>query len=97
MPPNPDPQDVLQAIQGDAQRHISRLGHRPVVLPYLVVDGIHEDERIHRLQRPVLSGRNLRRDLLADLRHQRRRDLHIVQLFDLLRNVPLAHPAEVRR
>ncbi len=52
MLPNPDSQDVLPAVYGDAQNHIRRLGHIPVVLPYLVVDGVHKDERIHRFQRP---------------------------------------------
>ena len=33
---------------------------------------------IHRLQRPVLPCRHLRHDLLRDLRHQIRRDPHII-------------------
>ena len=34
--------------------------------------------------------------LLADLAHQLRRDVHIVQVLDLLRDVTLAHPASIQ-
>ena len=97
MLPNPYSEDVLPSIHGDSQDHIRRLRHIPVILPHLVVDGIHEDERIHCLQRPVLPRCYLWHDLFADLRHQLRRDLHIIQFFDLLRDVPLAHPAGIQR
>ena len=39
---------------------------------------------------PVLPRRNFWHDLLTDLAHQFRRDIHIVQALDLLRDVPLA-------
>ena len=67
-----------------------------MVFLHLVMDGVQKYERIHRLQRPVLPCRNLRHDLLADLAHQLRRDVHIVQILDLLRDVTLAHPAGIQ-
>ena len=46
--------------------------------------------------RPVLPGRYFRHDLLADLAHQLRRDVDIIQALDLLRDIPLAHPAGIQ-
>ena len=96
MLPDPDAQDVLCAVHGDAQNHICRLGLVLMVFLHLVVDGIQKHEEIHHLQRPVLPRRGLWHDLLADLAHQLRRDVHVVQTLDLLRDVPLAHPADVQ-
>ena len=94
---DPDSQDVLSAIHGDTQHHIGCFGHVPPVFPNLIVNGVHEHERIHRLQRTVLPGCDLRHDLFADLRYQLRRDLHAVQFLDLLSDIPLAHTAGVQR
>lgn len=68
-----------------------------IVLYWDIVNGVHEHERIHRLQRTVLPGCDLRHDLFADLRYQLRRDLHAVQFLDLLSDIPLAHTAGVQR
>ena len=67
MLPDPDAQDVLCAVHGDAQNHIGRLGLVLMVFLHLVVDGVQKYERIHRFQRPVLPRRHLRYDLLADM------------------------------
>ena len=93
---NPDSQNVLPAIHGDTQHHIGCFGHVPPVFPNLIVNGVHEHKRIHRLQRAILPGCDLRHDLFTDLRHQLRRDLHAVQLLDLLSDIPLAHAAGVQ-
>ena len=77
MLPNPHAQNVLPAVHGNAQNHVSRLGHIPMVLTHLVMDSIHEDERIHRLQRTILPRCHFRHDLFRNLRHQVRGDLHI--------------------
>ena len=61
------------------------------------MNGVHEHKRIHRLQRTILPGCDLRHDLFADLRYQFRRDLHAVQFLDLLSDIPLAHAAGVQR
>ena len=90
-----DTEDIFSAIHGDTQNHISSLGHIAVILFDLVVDGIHEDERIDVFQRPILPGIDLRHDLFADLAYQIRRDFHIVKALDLLCDVPLAHAAGV--
>ena len=96
MRPNPDPQDVLPTIHGDAQHHIGRLGHIPVIFLDLIVDGVHEHEGIDRFQRPVLPGAYFRHDFFTDFAHQLRGDLHIVQALDLLGNVPLTHSAGIQ-
>ena len=61
------------------------------------MNGIHKHKRIHRLQRAILPGCDLRHDLFTDLRYQLRRDLHAVQFLDLLSDIPLAHAAGVQR
>ena len=94
---DPDAQNILPAIHGDTQHHIGCFGHVPPVLPHFVVNGIHEHKRIHRLQRTILPGCDLRHDLFTDLRYQLRRDLHAVQFLDLLSDIPLAHAAGVQR
>ena len=66
---DPDAQDVLPAIHGDTQHHIGSLRHVSSVFPNLVVNGIHEHEGIHRLQRTVLPGCDLWHDLFTDLRY----------------------------
>lgn len=90
---DPHAQNVLVPVHGDSQHHT---GHIAVILFDLVVNGIHEHEGIDRFQRTVLLSVDLRHDLPTDLAHQLRRDLHIVQTLDLLRNVPLAHAAGVK-
>ena len=97
MLPNPDTQNVFSAVHGNAQNHISCLGHIAVVLFNLVVDGVHEDKRVHGLQRPVLPGVDLRHDLFGNFAHQLRGNFHIVETLDLLCNIPLAHAAGVQR
>ena len=96
MRSDPDDQDILPTVHGDAQHHIGRLGHIPVIFLNLIVDGVHEHEGVDRLQWTVLPGRHFRHDLLRNLAHQLRGDLHIVQALDLLGNVPLTHPAGVQ-
>ena len=58
---------------------ISRLGHIAVILFDLVMDGVHEDERIDSLQWPVLPGIDLRHVLFGNLAHQLRGNFHIVE------------------
>ena len=93
---DPDSQNILPAVHGDTKDHIGSLGHVPPVFPDLVVNGVHEHERIHRLQRTVLPGYDRGHDFFADLRYQLRRDLHTVQFLDLLGDIPLAHTAGVQ-
>ena len=93
---DPDTQNVLPAVHSDTKNHIRCLGHIPVILFDLVVNGVHEDERIDVLQGTVLPGSDLRHDLFTDFCHQLRGNLHVVQLFDLLGDVPLAHAAGVQ-
>ena len=82
---DPHAQDIFPAVHRDTQDHIGRFGDIPVILLDLVMDGVHEYEGVHVLQRPALPCRHFRGDF------------HIVQLFDLLRYIPLAHPAGVQR
>ena len=97
MLPNPDSQNILSAVHGDAQNHIGCFGHIAVILFDLVMDGIHEDEGVDTFQRPILPSIDLRHDLLGNFADQFRRDFHIIQSFDLLGNIPLAHAAGVQR
>ena len=69
----------------------------PVVLFDLVVDGVHEHKRVHLLQRTVLPGRHFGHNFPSDLTDRLRGDFHIVKFFDLLGNIPLAHPTGVQR
>ena len=66
-----------------------------MILLHLVVDGIHENEWIHRLQGTILPSGNFRHDFLCDLRHQFRGDLYVVQFLDLFGDIPLTHPTGV--
>ena len=63
--PDPDAQDVLCAVHGDAQNHIGCLGLALMVFLHLVVDSVQKYEGIYRLQRPVLPRRDLWHDILA--------------------------------
>ena len=92
---DPYTQNVFSTVQGDAQNHMSNLGHVAVILFDFVVDGIHEDEGVDAFQRTVLPGVDLRHNYLTDLPDQLRGDLHIVLTLDLLSNIPLAHAAGI--
>ena len=94
--PNPHAQDILRAIHCNTQNHIRCLRLIRMILLHLVMDGLQKYERIHRLQGSVLPRCDLRHNLLADLTYQLRRDVHIVQALDLLRDVPLAHSAGIQ-
>lgn len=97
MLPNLGTQNLFSAIHGDAQNHIGLLGHIAVIFLYLAVNVIHENEGIDAFQRPGLPSVDLRYDLFRNLTDQLRRDFYVVEAFDLLGNIPLAHAAGVQR
>ena len=94
---NPDTKDVFSTIHGNAQNHISSLGHISMIFLDFVMDGIHENERINGFERAILPGCHFRHDFLRDFGHQFGGNLHVVQFFDLLGNISLAHAAGVQR
>lgn len=93
---NLDTQNVFSSVHGDAQNHIGCLGHIAVILFDLVMDGIHEDKGVDAFQRPILPGIDLGHNFLGNLAHQFRGDFHIIEAFDLLGNIPLAHAAGIQ-
>lgn len=64
------------ASRGDAENHIGRLHHVPVIPLDLVMDRIHKDEGIDTFQRTVLPCRDLRRDFLANFVEHKYRPEH---------------------
>ena len=62
----------------------------------LVVDGIHENKGIYIVQRTILTCGDLGCDLLNYFAYQIVRYLNVIQIFYLLRYIPLPHSAGVK-
>ena len=63
---DPDAQDVPGPVRQDREREIHRLAPDGRLLANLDAQGIEEDHRIHRLERPLLPRRGLRDDRIGD-------------------------------
>ena len=57
---------------------------------------VHKDERIHAFQWTVLPCVHFRRDLLHDLAYQSVGNFYVIQILDLLGDIPLTHSAGVQ-
>ena len=65
--PYRDAEYLLVTLRRDAQHHIGRPAQDSAVLPDLVVDAVHEHERIDRVQGPGLPFPDFRENLVRDL------------------------------
>ena len=94
---DPDPKNVFSTIHRNAENDVGCLCDIAMILFHLVVNGIHEYERINAFQRAILPGRNLRHNLLADFCHQLRRYFYVVEFLNLLCDISLTHATGIQR
>ena len=77
---DPEAEDLLGAVGQDAERDVDRLVADDALVADLDPDGVEEDQRIDRLERPVLPFGDLLQDGVGDGRDQVRRDVDAVEL-----------------
>ena len=67
---DPQAQNLLSAIGAGTQRDVDRLIPNHALIADLNADGVEEDERIGRIERALLPGRDLIQYRVCDRRYQ---------------------------
>jgi len=80
---DPDAQDLLGAVGQDAECDVDGLVANETLVPDLDPDGIEEDQRIKRVERPVLPFADRLQDGIGDGRDQVRRDVDAIEFLQV--------------
>jgi hypothetical protein len=92
---DPQAQQLLVALEVDAERNVDRFVDDLLVLAHLDDDTVQIDDRIERIQRSALPLGHLIDDRVGDLRDQRRGHLGAVHLLEGLDDLARRHPLRV--
>src|SRR3954454_21289610 len=93
----PQAQDLLRPVCPDAQGDVDRLVPDQAFIADLDPERVEEDQRVDRLQRPGLPGRDLLEHRVRHRADQVRRDLDAVELAQVADDLPRAHAPGVHR
>src|SRR3954471_21215675 len=97
VPLEPQAQDLLRPVGPDAQGDVDRLVPDQAFIADLDPERVEEDQRVDRLQRPGLPGRDLLEHRVRHRADQVRRDLDAVELAQVADDLPRAHAPGVHR
>ena len=91
------PRISLRAVGPDAERDVDRLVADHALVADLDPQGVEEDQRVDRLQRPVLPLGDLLQHGVGDRADQVGRDVDAVELAQVALDLADAHAAGVHR
>jgi hypothetical protein len=94
---DPDAQDLLDAVDVDPDHHVSGLVGHDAAVADLEADGVDIQDRIHRVDRSGLPGRDLLGHHVSHPRNRGRRDTGAVDLAQMLGDVASRHAAGIQR
>src|SRR5512134_362413 len=94
---DPQPEDLLSTIWPDAKGDVHRLVAHGSFVTHLDPDCIKENQRVKRLQRPVLPFAHLLEDGVGDRADQIRRNVDPIELAQMPLDLARRHPAGVHR
>ena len=80
---NPHPQDLLDSIHGNADGQVDCLVQNVPICPALYPDGIHIDNRIHGIQKPILPDLDLVIYGIGNSRDQGGRNLNTIDFLQV--------------
>src|SRR4029453_3355709 len=92
---DPEAEDLLAAVRADAERDIHRLVADRALVADLHAQGVEEDQRVERLERPVLPLGDLVEDGVGHRADQVGRDLDPVELAQVTLDLAGAHAPSV--
>ena len=93
---NPYTENVFLTVKIDAKNYIGCLRDILMILLDLVMNCIHKNKRIYCFKRSILPSSHIGHNLLTYLADKLGGDFYIIQIFDLLCNITLAHSAGIK-
>src|SRR5439155_22147171 len=93
----PDPEELALAVEVDADRQIAGVVADGLAVADLDDQGVEVDDRVERLQGPVLPRLDVVEDRVGDLGDQLRADLGAVDLGQVALDLADRQPARVER
>ena len=94
---DPEAENVLRSVRCDAEREIDGLVADQALVADLDPDGVEENQRIARFQRPVLPFGDRLQHRIGDRGNQVRRHLQPVELKQMALDLPNRHAARIHR
>ena len=92
---NPHPQDILPAIEIDTDSDIDSLFHDLSFTANMVMNCVQKDNRVDRLQRPLLPLLCLGKDLIRNAADRGIRDLYTINIPHVSFNVAGSHTLRI--
>ena len=93
----PQAEDLLAAVGSDAEGDVHRLVPDEPLVADLHPQGVEEDQRIGRIERPGLPGCDVFQNGVRDGADEIGRDVDAVEIVQVADDLPGAHPAGVHR
>jgi len=93
----PHAENLLAAVVPNAERDMNRFVAHQAFIADLDPQGVEENQRIDRLERPGLPSRDFLQNRVGDHADQFRRDVDAIEFVQMPDDLPVAHAAGVHR
>src|ERR1051326_1143077 len=93
----PKPNTFFQPTQSNANRQVNRFVSDVPAVTHFELDGVQIHDGVDRVELPILPRPDFVNYFLRHARDQRRRDFHVVDLFQMLLDLPRCQAARVQR
>ena len=86
-----DAEDIFVSLHGNAKNYIRSTTQDSAILTYFIMNTVHKDKRINRVQRTGLPFLNLRKYLVCDLADHFSWQLNSIKILELVVDVTCTH------